>query len=770
MEKTSGTQKHSEKTKAGMLAICAVCSVIAVTVSIFAFTRGLAHSDMAAKVLFAHEQHVKHQYFPDGFCYSTGVFILGIENLIYFFLTFIEDWVLCRQAAQFVQALLLFGSVFIFFRTIFGKEKGRIGFAAGVILLALPLSDVVYDLYYYQAAYTKNVIFLLLLFAAAGKIMAEQNRRKKQIWLLVFVLLTVCNNFGIRNIMLIEIPWILTVLIMSFDFPSGRFQTGLCEKTIISLSCIATAAGLIFFKWVESYTGWDNQFEAVAFVKLETMVSQITNLMKAIFEIYGVGEHTALISLTGIALPFRFLYMLVSVVIVPAAWLIFWKRIDHQIWKWFVGYCWLSNLFLTYFFLATSTGISSFHMLSAYINNTILLAGAFIYIWDHHIWKKAIGIICVACILLFHSAYMVQCSETVIENEALDKELIQYLDENDLDFGYAGFWNAYKYMLLTSGKIKVLAYTGEPNTSWYWLTCTEWYDPGDHKGGTFRLRGKNERVADKYYQKAERADQVGDYTVLVFGQNLTDDPYLMYGILQEGYTQNIQTKDLYTMNKAWRNGDRIYLEEGGMQYGPYLELESGTYEVRIEGAGLEQTVFELSTGADHKREAVKMIQQTQNQAVYRFSLDAFTTEAEFIAVNTGKNEAVIEQISLTYLKKNQESMVFYPYQLGHMGEASYYGGSILIEEGGMQYGPYVQLEEGTYAVTVYGENLDLAEVKVTADQGDTEIAASHIRKKEHLAQYQFRLAHAAKDVECLVLNDQKEPVTVSRVCIQKSNE
>ena len=228
MEKTSGTQKHSEKTKAGMLAVCAVCSVIAVTVSIFAFTRGLAHSDMAAKVLFAHEQHVKHQYFPDGFCYSTGVFILGIENLIYFFLTFIEDWVLCRQAAQFVQALLLFGSVFIFFRTIFGKEKGRIGFAAGVILLALPLSDVVYDLYYYQAAYTKNVIFLLLLFAAAGKIMAEQNRRKKQIWLLVFVLLTVCNNFGIRNIMLIEIPWILTVLIMSFDFPSGRFQTGLC--------------------------------------------------------------------------------------------------------------------------------------------------------------------------------------------------------------------------------------------------------------------------------------------------------------------------------------------------------------------------------------------------------------------------------------------------------------------------------------------------------------------------------------------------------------
>lgn len=783
MEKTYGKEKLHEKKKAWkasrkevrtetgkeawILAVCAICSVIAVSYYIFSFTKGLVHSDMAAKVLFAYEQHRKHQYFPDGFCYSTGVFILGIENLIYFFMTFLEDWVLCREAAQFTQTLLLIGSVYCFFTVIFGKQKGRIGFAAGVILFVLPLSDVIYDLYFYQAAYTKNVIFLLLQFTVAGKIMTELTQRKKYIWLFVFVLLTACNNLGIRNIVLIEAPWILTVLLVSFDFKSKRFQIRWNDKIVILLSCLATVAGFIFYHLIEGYTGWKNQLEAVAFVKLETMVSQITDLMTAIFQIYGVGENTELISLAGTALPFKFLYMLISVIIVPTAWLIWWKNIDNKIWKWFIGYSWLSNLFAVYFFIATSTGISSFHMLSAYINNTVLLAGAVIDIWKHQFWKKVICMICAACVLLFHTVYIVQCSETVTEKEASDEELIQYLEENDLDFGYAGFWNAYKYMMLTSGKVKVLAYTGEPNTPWYWLTSREWYDPAYHKGKSFLLLEKNQRVAGRYYQTAERVDQVGNYTILVYGQNLATEPYLMYGILQEGDRQTIHTRDLYTMNKAWMDGDQIYLEEGGMQYGPYMELESGTYEVCIEGANLQQAAFEISMGADHERKAVKILKNTGKQAVYQFYLDDFTTEAEIITTNLGNNYAVIEQISLSFKEKNTDSMVFYPCQLAHMGEAFYYDGSILVENRGMQYGPYMELQKGTYSVKVYGENLDLADVKVTADQGDTVIAAEHIRNEEGLVQYQFSLPHTAKDVECLVLNNQKQTVTVSRLCIQK---
>lgn len=765
MEKTYGTGKEDR-----VLVICAICSMIAVVFYIFAFTRGLVHSDLAAKVLFAYEQHVKHQYFPDGFCYSTGVFIFGIENLIYFFLMFIKDWVLCRQAAQFVQTLLLFGSVYWFFTTIFGKKKGRIGFAAGVILLAFPISQIVYDLYYYQAAYTKNVIFLLLLFAVAARILTEQSRRKKQAWLFVFALLTVCNNFGIRNIALVEAPWMFAILLISFEPKSRRLQIGLYEKTIISLSCIATAVGNIIYKCMESYTGWENQLEIVAFVKLETMVSQMTDLITSIFDIYGAAENTALISLTGISLPFRFLYMLVSTVIVPIAWLAWWKHIEHKIWKWFVGYCWMSNLIIAYFFITTSTGSAPMHMLSVYINHTILLAGTVIYIWDHACWKRVVGMICAVCMLLFHGVYIVQGSQTVTENTALNEELIQYLEENDLDFGYAGFWNASKYMLLTSGKIKILSYLEEPNAPWYWLTSREWYDPGYHKGKSFLLLDKNEYVDGRYYQNAERVDEVGDYTVLVYGQNLTNDPYLMYGILQEGNTQKIHTKDLYTMNKAWRDGDKICLEEGGMQYGPYLELESGTYEVCVTGADLQQTVFEISTGADHERKAVKMIKQTENQAVYEFFLDTFTTETEFIATNMGKDQAVIEQISLYYKKKHTESMVFYPFQLGHMGEASYDHGSIRVEKGGMQYGPYADLQEGTYSVTIYGDNLDLAEVKVTANQGETVIDTGQICKKEHFVQYQFYMPHATKDVECLTINNQKEPIIVSRVCIQKLDQ
>lgn len=770
MDKTYKKEKLSAKKEAWILAACAVCSVLAVTYYIFSFTRGLAHSDMAAKVLFAHEQHVKGQYFPDGFCYSTGVFILGIENLIYFFMIFIKDWVLCRQAAQFVQTLFLVASIYCFFTVVFGKKKGRIGFAAGVILVVFPLSDIVYDLYYYQAAYTKNVIFLLLFFAAAGKIMEENSQRKKYVWAVVFMLLTVCNNFGIRNIALVEAPFILSILLSSFDLSSRRFQMGRYEKILMVLSVIATAGGLFFYKGIEAYTGWEHQFEAVAFVKLETMVAQITGLLAAVFQIYGVGESVKLVSLAGIALPLKFLYMLVSVVVVPVAWLVWWRKIEYKLWKWFVGYCWFSNLLLCYFFIATSTGTATFHMLSAYVNNIVLLAGAVMYMWEYPFMKKAVCMICAAYVLLFHTAYMVSWSDIVSENESSDTELLQYLEENNLDFGYAEFWNAYKYGMLTSGKVQILAYTGQPHTPWYWLTSKEWYDPGYHKGKSFLMLNNKEQVAGRYYQAAERVDQVGDYTILVYGQNLTDDPYLMYGIPQEGNTQKISTQDLYLKNKAWRDGNQICLEEGGMQYGPYMELEGGTYEVRIEGTNLKDVKFELSMHTDHERKAVKMIKRTADQAVYQFYLDDFTTEVEFIATNTGKNYAVIDRLSLCYQEKNTDAMVYYPFQLGHMDEASYYDGSILVENGGMQYGPYVDLQEGLYSVKVYGENLDLADVKVTADQGESALAVQNIQQEEQLIQYQFHLSKAAKGVECLVLNDQKEPITVTRLCIRKLDQ
>lgn len=160
------------------LALTFLFSIFAIIYYIFAFSEGKVHSDIAAKVLFAHEQHIMHQYFPEGYCYSTGVFVFGIETLISGLMFFIKDWMLCREVAQFLQVVLLFLSLFLFLRNTFGKKRACIGCLVGVPLFILPLSDIVYNLYYFEAAYTKNAIFLLLIFAITGKIFVTNEKKK----------------------------------------------------------------------------------------------------------------------------------------------------------------------------------------------------------------------------------------------------------------------------------------------------------------------------------------------------------------------------------------------------------------------------------------------------------------------------------------------------------------------------------------------------------------------------------------------------------------
>lgn len=204
-EMNGGERKKQKNREMWILAILFMLSVVMVSYYIFSFSKGRVNSDTAAKVLFANQQHVKHQYFPENFCYSTGVFVFGIENIISFLMLFMKDWVLCGEVAQFIQVLLFFAALYFFFSVIFKKIEGYIGCSIGVLLFALPLSATFYNLYYYQAAYTKYAVNFLLIFAVTGKIISENMQKGKWIWFFLLALITILNNLGIRNVMLVEV-------------------------------------------------------------------------------------------------------------------------------------------------------------------------------------------------------------------------------------------------------------------------------------------------------------------------------------------------------------------------------------------------------------------------------------------------------------------------------------------------------------------------------------------------------------------------------------
>ncbi len=746
-------------------------SLLLAAYEIFTLSKGMVHSDSAAKVLFADQQLRKKQYFPDGFCYSTGVFVFGLENIILFFLLLTDDWMLCREMAQFVQTLLLAGCFFCFFTVVFGKEKRWIGCACGFGLFAFPLSEVVCDLYYYQATYTKNVIGLLLMFALAGKVAAEEKKRR-WIWELAFAFVVVFNHFGIRNIMLTAVPWIAAVFICSFDLQKRCLKPSRMEKELVGISALSAAAGVLIYHAIEKHVEWTKQTDIVRFVNVEDMMIHIKGWFQAILEIYGVSSRAELLSPEGMVLPFRFLYMGISAWMVPVFWLLFISRIKNKLWKWFVCYSWFSNLIMFYLFISTSAGGESgaYHVLSVYVNNTILVAGLVVFLWESAWIKRAGFFILVTAAALFHIGYLVQYEPVIHQREAADRKIIQYLKENDLQFGYATFWNAYKYTLLTSGEIQVIGYGREPAEPYYWLTSRDWYEPDYWEGRSFILLGDGQQVEGKYYQAAERVDQVGNYTVLVYEQNISDDPILAADIMQEGMECEITSDRLYTENKAYKKDGILVLEENGKQFGPYMQLEGGRYKVCVYGTGLSGLTFAVTAGRGHEEQDVVFQKVTDQAVVYEFSLSSFMTEVEFLSFNNSRKPAAIEQVIISYLKKNKEDMIFYPFDLQHTKAGYGNAKSIVLEEGGKQFGPYIDLEKGDYVVRVYGENLEAADFAVTTDAGQKTVEIGSFYTDEQLAQYQISLPDAVKNLECLVWNHQKEPVTVSRLCIQRLHE
>lgn len=453
--------------------------------------------------------------------------------------------------------------------------------------------------------------------------------------------------------MLVTVPYIVGMAFCSFDWKQKIINISIVEKRMAEITCLATAAGFLINRVIEQFTGWNVQTGMIAVVSPERMVSQIADLIKAVFAVYGVGGHVNLISLAGISVSFKFLYMIISVFLVPVFWLLFFKKISNKLWKWFVSYSWISNLCMSYLFVSTTAGGagSAYHILTIYINNTLLLTGLLLSIWENDQVKKVSVIFLMMIAGIIHTVYFVQNREAVGKQTEADRQLITYFQENKLSFGYATFWNAYKFTLLTSGEIEMAAYQDDPNQPYYWLTSRKWYEPDYHNGQTFVLLGDGQSVAEKYYIEAKRVDRVGEYTVLVYEQNISKYPELAADLLQEGMECEIGIDSLYLENKAYKSDGKVVLEETGRQFGPYMELAGGSYKVHIKGKGLRKAAYTVLAGREHQEQDLSISKVTDREVVYDFYLNDFMTDVEFLTYNEKKQAVVIENITICFEKK-----------------------------------------------------------------------------------------------------------------------
>lgn len=111
--------------------------------------------------------------------------------------------------------------------------------------------------------------------------------------------------------------------------------------------------------------------------------------------------------------------------------------------------------------------------------------------------------------------------------------------------------------------------------------------------------------------------------------------------------QRFAPEQLMTTGRA--DSERITLESGEVQYGPYIRLKAGLYQVEIAGEGLQNALCHVTAQAGNLEIPIEEMTLNEGGVKYRFRLDKSAENVEFVTQNPQGGSVCIDGITLTHL-------------------------------------------------------------------------------------------------------------------------
>ena len=163
--------------------------------------------------------------------------------------------------------------------------------------------------------------------------------------------------------------------------------------------------------------------------------------------------------------------------------------------------------------------------------------------------------------LLVWKEYAFDCRD----NKNNREDVLAYLLDNDLTFGYATFWNGNVLTELSNGEVEVAGVStiNKDSISYFqWLTFAKYHEPGYHEGKVFILLAKSELEAfqsTELSKEGELAYQDSGYTVYVFQDN--QPIYSRIAGIMNGMATRGQAEKLEPQAAVIRQGGEIYRDD-----------------------------------------------------------------------------------------------------------------------------------------------------------------------------------------------------------------
>lgn len=571
-------------------------------ICIFAFQRNIFHSDDMMFLFYAQEMAKQHRIFPEGFHYTTEIFGFGPSYLMVPFISIIHNWLLLHEVGSVL--FLLFTIVLIFF--LFWKRRTLAYFFCMFILI--PWSYTYADMMFYQSAYTCTVVWTVLWLIGINLIYQYENgfRRQKILsYIFLLFILIIINFCGIRSLFYLLIPYVLAMMIdWTEDLKNFKLSIQIRNQKLFRLLviCIFIFISLVIFYFNKRRLGYVNNPYNGGFLNAELWIDNIGNIIAGNLALLGYGSTNSLFAFRSFYNIYIIVFWLFITFYIPVYWISNITKIQNYSKKMTILFAICSEIVqYLYFFLCG--GSESRYYITILIVQFLLLA----YYADEKIAQNgrkhntiifgAILVLILGILNFTNTAVDSNWTKGVSINNLLhpkiENKVVDYLETNNLSYGYATFWRAYSTMMASNGSITIAAYDqGNPLMPYYfdsntkeniqYYGCSEdLYNPKLHPGRCFLMIADGESIPEEYYEKAISSKRIEDVLILIYDKNINElfqNDVASYISIDKSYC--FQPGTLSYDDRSFYRQESIYLLKSGKIKTNSLNLKKGIYSLK----------------------------------------------------------------------------------------------------------------------------------------------------------------------------------------------
>lgn len=502
--------------------------------------KGYYHSDCTDSIIWAQASCDSGSLVNPDFKYA-GIMPLG-GNVIMLPWVLIFGYGLTAQILGMITFLLMFVGSIVFLCKSLDFNNKWISVTVATILVIISSSEKFREIFWEHIIYYSLGVMLLMLilglairyikreklYNTTGK---DKNDKKNILhYSILFLVVIICAVNGMQIITLSSLPAMAALIAVVFfelhtDFTAKENRT-IYELIVIMI--LGTIFGIMLGKVIigDVVAGYANAYSC--FSDSSEWMDNLLSVIPSIFSLLGVevNNSISLYSFEGICHLLRIVFALVLVIvpIIMATMYSKFKKIEYKI-------IIIAHHFVTILILMgwTFGKINAANWrLSPVVVTASLLCVMFVkWIYENVEFKRLlliveVPVICMAFIVMANIVTMEKQTPTNANLTAV----AEYLENNNLNYGYATFWQANILTLMSDSEVKVRNITVDEGgySIYYYQTNVNWYKNAMGYSRYFVILTSQE-YTDYYMNSAtiERANEEVDcsgYKILIYDHNL----------------------------------------------------------------------------------------------------------------------------------------------------------------------------------------------------------------------------------------------------------